>query len=284
VVAVGFSLSTTSIVPTMETTETSSVKAYAPGSVTTIFAPSTDPQSGSLGVSFTIEDGIDATVEPSSDTTIVLEGEPTSFEPVERVLRRLNVTAEVSLTSDIPVGYGFGASGAATLATALAANEVFNLGQTREELIEAAHHAEVEAGTGLGDVFVQASGGLVWNSGDGVKQIDCTAHIEYTALDGIATSEVLGNDRTLERVRDLGQNSLSQFSPSGSLRELLDLSWLFAEQTGLATDRVVNEVQRVKQAGGVASMAMLGETVIATGVQDTLEQRTRITTQNAHVL
>lgn len=88
---------------------------------------------------------------------------------------------------------------------------------------------------------------------------------------------------TLERVRTLGQNSLLRFSPDGLLRELLGQSWAFTRQTGLATDRVVDEVQRIEHAGGVSSMAMLGETVIATGAQDPFERSTRITTQNATV-
>jgi pantoate kinase len=273
----------------MHDSESPVAKAYAPGSVTTIFAPPAEPQGGSLGVSFAIEDGVEATVEPSSssgsgsDSTISLDNEQTTFEPVEGVLRRLDATADVSLSSSVSVGYGFGASGAATLATALAANEAFDLGQTREECVEAAHLAEVEAGTGLGDVFVQASGGLVWNTGDSVQQADVEAPIEYTALDGIATNEILGDDQMLEQVRECGQDSLSRFSPDGSIRELLDLSWDFARRTGLATDSVIREVERVKHDEGSASMAMVGETVVATGVQDVLEERTRITTRKARV-
>lgn len=189
----------------------------------------------------------------------------------------------MTLNSDVPIDYGFGVSGAATLATALAANEAFSLEWTREELVEASHVAEVEAGTGLGDVFVQARGGLVWNVSNGIQRTDCDTRIEYSTFDGIATDTVLADDRTLERVRTLGQNSLLRFSPDGSLRELLSQSWAFAQQTGLATDRVVDEVQRIEHAGGVGSMAMLGETVVATGAQDILERSTRITTQNATV-
>ena len=265
--------------------DSTSATAFAPGSVTTIFAPPANPQDGSFGVSFAIDDGVDVTVRPSAETTVLLDGEPTVFEPVEGVLRRLDVSAEVSLTASVPVGYGFGASGAATLATALAANNVFDLGRTREELLEAAHRAEVEAGTGLGDVFVQARGGLVWNDGDGdgVQRSEWTGRVEYTAFDGIATSEILGDDRALERVREYGRDSLSRFSPTESLHELLDLSWEFAQRTELATDQVADEVRRVERAGGAASMAMVGETVIATGVQDVLEQSSQITTAGAHV-
>lgn len=62
----------------MHTTD-SSLTAHAPGSVTTMFAPPVEPQDGSFGVSFAIEDGVTATIEPSSDRTVVLDGEPTAF-------------------------------------------------------------------------------------------------------------------------------------------------------------------------------------------------------------
>ena len=162
---------------------------------------------------------------------------------------------------------------------------MFDLGRTREDLLEAADRAEVEAGTGLGDVFVQARGGLVWNDGDGggVQRSEWTGRVEYTAPDGIVTSEILGDEKALKRVHDHGRDSLSRFSPTESLHELLDLSWEFAQRTELATDQVVDEVRRVERAAGAASMAMVGETVIATGVQDVLEQSTQIITAGAHV-
>ena len=195
----------------------SSVTAFAPGSVTPIFVPPQSSQDGSLGVSFAIEDGVDVRVEPSADTSIILDEEPTTFEPVENVLCQLDVSAAVSLTASIPVGYGFGASGAATLATALAANNAFDLERSREDLLEAAHPAEIEAETGLGDVFIQDRGGLVWNTGDGPQRSELSVGIEYTAIDGIETSTVLDDEQTLERVREYGQESLSRFSPETSL-------------------------------------------------------------------
>lgn len=265
----------------MTTRGSSSVTASAPGSVTPIFVPAQSPQDGSFGVSFAIEDGVEATVESSTDVSVILDGELASFEPVENVLRQLDVSATVSLAASVPVGYGFGASGAATLATALATNEAFDLGWSREELLEAAHRAEVEAGTGLGDVFIQEHGGLVWNTGNGLQRLELSADLEYTAVDGIATGTVLDDAKTVERVRECGQESLSRFSPEISLQELLDLSWKFVQRSELATGRVTKEVQRVERAGGAASMAMLGETVIATGGQNVLERTTRISNEGA---
>jgi pantoate kinase len=260
-----------------------SATAHAPGSVTVIFAPPAEPHDGSFGVSFAIEDGVTATVELDSVTTISLDGEMTDFEPVEIALRTLDVTAAVSLASAVPVGYGFGASGAATLATVLAANEVFDLEESREELVDVAHRAEVEAGTGLGDVFIQDRGGLLWNTGDGRQRAEVTESIEYTAFDGIATSEVLADEQVVQRVRESGRESLARFSSDESLRDALDLSWEFAQRTGLATEHVADEVQRVERAGGVASMAMVGETVVGAGVEGVLDRRTRVTNRGATI-
>lgn len=55
------------------------------------------------------------------------------------------------------------------------------------------------------------------------------------------------------------------------------------QRSGFATDRVIEEVQRVERDGGAASMAMLSETVIATGGQNLLERTTRITNEGTRI-
>ena len=119
------------------------MRAHAPGSVTVVFAPVQDT---SLGVSFAISDGIVAAVESADTTAVTLDGTPTTFEPVELALGELGVAARVDLESEMPVGQGFGASGAATLSAVLAANVEFGLGRSRDTLVEVAARAEVEAG------------------------------------------------------------------------------------------------------------------------------------------
>ncbi len=133
------------------------MRAFAPGSVTAVFAP-TESGDGSNGASMAIEDGIVADVKTADRTEILLDGERTEFEPVSGVLDVLDVTARVELESAVPIGCGFGASGAATLATALSANATFDLGHSRDDLVGTAHVAELNAGTGLGDVFIQSAG------------------------------------------------------------------------------------------------------------------------------
>ena len=258
--------------------------AYAPGSVTTVFVPRSDPAEGSLGVSFAVEDGVRATVEPADETTVRLDGSTTAFEPVAGVLDRLGVTAAVSLSADAPVGRGFGASGAATLATALAAVAEFDLDADREDALEAAHRAEVTAGTGLGDVFVQDVGGFVWNTGDGRDRTERTDRIEYSSMGDIATRDVLDDESAVANVADAGTETLSAFHPGDSLQAWFEASWAFAQRTELPTASVERTVERVVDAGGAATMAMVGETVLATGVDGVLDSETRVTNEGAHVL
>ncbi|ESP88651.1 GHMP family kinase ATP-binding protein [Candidatus Halobonum tyrrellensis] len=256
--------------------------AHAPGSVTTVFAPGEgSDDAGSLGTSFTTADGVTATVEPAAETTVELDGEPTGFPPVEGVLRRLDATAAVSLSAEVPVGAGFGASGAATLATVLAADAEFGPNRDREALVTAAHRAEVEAGTGLGDVFVQARGGLVWNTGDGVGRAERTDAVSYATYGDRRTADVLGDADAMARVRRAADDAFEEFDPAGPLADLFDCSWTFADRTGLPSDRVREAVAAVERAGGAATMAMVGETVVGVGADDTLPETTRITTEGA---
>jgi len=256
-----------------------SVSAHAPGSVTTIFAPRDGDSS--LGISFATADGVTATVESTRDPLIYLDDRPARVEPVTGVLDRLGVTATVRLDTDVPIGCGFGASGAATLATALAANERFDLGHDRDALVEMSHRAEVEAGTGLGDVFIQNRGGLVWDVGKGLERTTRTARIEYKSFGGITTAAVLGDEGTMERVRHAGREALSALAPDGPIPNLLSASWQFAQDTGLATNRIVEAVTAVQDAGGAATMAMIGETVVAAGVEGMFDRSTQITSEGA---
>lgn len=258
-----------------------STTAHAPGSVTPLFVPRDDDTS--LGISFATADGVTATVEPASATTLYLDGRPTRVEPVTGLLDRLQVTATVRLDLSVPIGAGFGASGAATLATALAVNAELDLGRTREELVQTAHRAEVAAGTGLGDVFIQERGGVVWDAGDGLQHTTRTARIEYASYGDIATAAVLGDEGTLARVTEAGRDALAEVDPEGSMEALFHRAWQFADRTGLATERVADAVATVQEAGGAATMAMLGETVVATGVEGVFDDETCITADGAAV-
>ncbi|UPV99190.1 GHMP kinase [Halorussus gelatinilyticus] len=263
------------------------MRAFAPGSVTAVFAPA-ETADRSKGASVAIADGVIADVrrvdaQDPTEPVVRLGGEPTDFEPVELALRELDVAARADLTAEVPIGRGFGASGAATLATLIAANAEFGLDYSREELVELAHRAEVEAGTGLGDVFVQNRGGLVVGDGGDPRKFERETPVEYSSFGPIATEEALADEDLMERIAREGSATLDALPEDPSLAGLTRDSWEFAQAIDLPTDDVREAVAAVEAAGGAASMAMVGETVFAVGVEGVLENRTEVCSGGAEL-
>lgn len=260
------------------------MRAHAPGSVTGLFAPPAEEGGTAGGASFATEDGVAVEVTRDSRTTITVDGEPAPFEPVERVLAALEVTAAVDVRPEVPLGHGFGASGAATLATALAANEEFDLGRDRETLLDAAYDAEVAAGTGESDVVIQDQGGLLWNTGEGVRRNELDVHVEYATVGGIATNEMLADEAFMRTASGVGFEQLAVFDEMPTMRSLAECSLRFVRETGIGTAFVEREIDRVREAGGAAGMALFGETVFAVDVDGVLTERTTISNEGARLL
>jgi pantoate kinase len=267
------------------------MRAFAPGSVTAVFAPG-ETADQSKGASVAIADGVIADVRETrgesvqSERVVTVDGDPTDFEPVELALRKLDVpdrAVRADLTAEVPIGRGFGASGAATLATVIAADAEFGLNRSREELVEVAHRAEVEAGTGLGDVFVQNRGGLVVGDGGEPRKFERETAIEYASFGPIATEEALADEDLMARIEREGTAALDALPDDPTLENLTREAWEFAEAIGLPTAEVREAVEAVESTGGAASMAMVGETVFAVGTEDVLENRTEVCPEGAEL-
>jgi len=251
------------------------VTAFVPGHVTGFFSPcaADDPiRAGSRGAGVTLSDGVRVTVRADDGpaSRLTLDGDPLSMPPVETVLDALDADGVcVVAESDLPLGTGFGVSGAMALGTALAANHVLGRGRSENDLVALAHRAEVLAGTGLGDVVAQARGGVPIRLDPGspphgrLDGVPETRRIEYVTFGDLSTVDVLAGDT--DPLADAGDRALSRLVDRPTLPELLAASRWFARETGLPTDRVRGVVDDVVDAGGAASMAMLGETVFALG-------------------
>lgn len=258
--------------------------AFAPGHITAFFAPypDSDPvRAGSRGAGLALSDGVEVTVRSMADgdterdtaatgtADLRLDGTPAEMEPVGRVLSSLGVTAEVEVTSDVPVGAGFGVSGGAALATALAANAVFDLERSENDLVRTAHAAEAAAGTGLGDVVGQFRGGLPVRLEPGppgygrMDGVPARPRVEYVSFGELSTERVLGGD--LDPVREAGEAALTRLMRGPDELELLAAGREFASNAGLLVLEVAEAVEAVEAEGGLASMAMLGRTVFALG-------------------
>jgi pantoate kinase len=214
------------------------------------------------------------TVRPASDPVIFLNSIEIEMEPVERVLQTLEAGAEVRGVTDLPLGAGFGVSGAMALGTALATNAALDRRLSENELVTIAHGAEVQSGTGLGDVVAQARGGVPIRLEPGGPQdnkldgIPARGRVEYHVLGELETADVLGGETA--ELTDAGKQALATVVGEPTMEAFMRASRQFSRESGLLTADVREVIMDVADAGGAAAMAMLGETVfsLGTGLSD----------------
>ncbi|MDB2282154.1 pantoate kinase [Halorubrum ezzemoulense] len=257
--------------------------AFVPGHVTAFFSAHRDDDptvAGSRGAGVTLTDGVTVRVSAADDGDTVadaaaagettIDGEVGSIGAVDDVLAELDATAaDVAVETDLPIGAGFGVSGAAALGAALAANDAFDRGRSENELVRVAHAAEVDRGTGLGDVVAQARGGVpvrLEPGAPGVGELDgvpASARVEYVTFGELSTEEVLGGDT--DALSAAGEDALDRLRADPRLPTLMDAARGFAGEADLLVPEVAEAIDAVDAAGGEATMAMLGRTVFALG-------------------
>lgn len=297
------------------------VTAFAPAHITGFFAAISDPdpvKAGSVGCGLCLEAGVTARVTTGTTDTpgttsttgipditgpgalISLNGKQIHLPTVEYVIESLLGTGHsrlvIDLAADVPLGYGFGVSGAAALATALAVNTNSGQGLTLEQVAVVAHCADVVNRTGMGDVAGQYTGGLVTRTAAGAPGVGAAEKVPVGAIDvswvclgEISTPSVLDDEKTMERINILGQRALKALLRRPGLEHFMSLSRDFAFGTGLVSPRAADAIEAVEAGGGLASMAMLGDTVFALGDGSALMEfgpigSSRIGTTGAHNL
>jgi pantoate kinase len=249
--------------------------AFVPGHITGFFSahPSDDPsEAGSRGAGVTLSHGVDVRVDPggSGQPPVTLNGDPIAVDAVDRVLDVLDASdAAVTAETPLPLGAGFGVSGAMALGTAYAVNAAYDRRRSENDLVAAAHRADVEAGTGLGDVVAQARGGLPIRLDPGdpdhgrLDGIPTASRVEYVTFGSVSTEAILSGDTT--RLTAAGERALADLRNDPTGPRLLALSRRFAREADLLTDRVADAIESVQDTGGDAAMAMLGDTAFAFG-------------------
>ncbi len=241
-----------------------------PAHITGLFSAheAADPRmAGSRGAGITLEDGVSVTVRPGTEPSLRVDGQPTTIAPASTVIERLGVTPEITVRSAVPMGAGFGVSGAVALGVAFGCTIAYDLRMTENELVSLAHEAEVHAGTGLGDVVAQHRGGVPIRlvpgaPGHGVLDgIPVRGDIEYYSLGELSTEAILAGD--MVAINRAGEHALNALLEQPSLERLVGVSREFARESGLLPDALETIIEDVEAAGGLAAMAMLGQTVFA---------------------
>ena len=158
------------------------ISVFVPSHITgffSIFDNENPLLKGSLGAGVLLDKGviteIDRNDNESNGLSIIINGKKDEYNEViilktiELMDKELN-KAEIRFnlenilikqTIQVPIGCGFGTSASSAIGTAICINEHFDLGLSIEECGKYAHLAEVELGTGLGDVIAELSKGIV---------------------------------------------------------------------------------------------------------------------------
>lgn len=271
-----------------------SVKAYSPSSITGFFAicDNTDPlYKGSIGCGIVLESGCVTEVSRGDDlaveafeSQIRINGVEEEAYTTKYVVEHLAGTSKVIVSTDfeVPIGCGFGASGAGALSTGLALNELLALKMTVNEIAQVAHCAEVENSTGLGDVIVETYGGVVLRKKPGppgIGVIEQIPHgnekISYVVLGEKLTKTVLaeGGEALIRSINEAGRKALKALLRKPTLEEFMRTSHEFSLQSGLISDACKDAIEAVAaEEEQVASVAMLGETVFVIGDSEALRE------------
>ncbi|AWB27951.1 pantoate kinase [Halococcoides cellulosivorans] len=243
-------------------------RAFVPGHVTGFFTVERGPDpahTGSRGAGLALASGVTVAVREASGP-ITLDGEPIDIAAAEQVRQALGLDRAVAVATDLPLGAGFGVSGAVALGTALAGAAALDCPRPRSELVGLAHRAEVAAGTGLGDVVAQATGGLVVRTAAGepsigrVDAIPVAGSVEVFSRGERSTADIVGGET--DRLSAAGERALATLLDDPRPATFYRASRRFGTAAGL-DHPVADVLADVERAGGTAIVAMLGETVIS---------------------
>lgn len=254
----------------------SEVRAFVPANISCIFVihnGKTNRTTGSTGVGFTINEGVKVVVSISNSEEIFFNGAKIDFPTLKSVLKSLTKKKiKVSISSKLPLGCGFGLSGASALGLACCLNDLLNLGKTKLSLAKIAHIAEVENRTGLGDVVNQYSKGFLLKTKPSymfkVERLPLENIAVYCkAFSNISTKSVISDINQIEKINASGKKALEKIKNNKeniSFSEIISISKQFAMESGLLkNEKVVKTISEIESLGGHGSMIMLGNAVFA---------------------
>ncbi|MFX1369995.1 MAG: pantoate kinase [Promethearchaeota archaeon] len=261
-------------------------RAFVPGHVTGIFRIFDEHENllrrGSMGAGFSVKVGTVTSVSLTKSSSFQVKVEyngreidgPVTMAVINRLLDSDSrpYRVEVNHDSSLPIGVGFGASGAGALGTALALSWLLGIDTSVQSAGVHAHVAEVVNHSGLGDVIAQCSGGVetrIKPGAPGIGEIlqipyDETQCVVLAGRPGLETKEVLTNPTKRERINDVGDEIMKDFLRNPTFDKFVSSAKKFSNQTGLMTAGVDSALDRLHSAGFQnSSMVMLGDSVFS---------------------
>jgi pantoate kinase len=226
------------------------------------------------GVNLTKEVQTEVEVLPEPGIRTLINGREVDARVSRRVAEKLLALSggsqglAVRHVVPVPVGSGFGTSGAGAIGVAMAGSEALGLGLSSLEVYQLAHTAEVELKTGLGTVLGQFCGGLEVREKEGapgiggVFRIPLPGNHTVVALHNgpMLTSEFLSNPNYRKKINEIGGAYSDEICRKRDLDTFLNLAHDFSIRLGLGAEylRVMN---RARSHGYLLGMAMFGHTL-----------------------
>jgi pantoate kinase len=258
--------------------------SFSPCQITGFFriydTPSDPLKIGSTGAGVNLQQGVTTSVRINrasrTKLAISFNGKPLAHPVVSRtvaqeLLERSPEALRVTIAhrSILPMGCGYGTSGAGALSLSLALNEALGSNLTHLEAAQIAHRAEVKYKTGLGTVTSAFYGGLVIRTRPGapgfaeVKKITPSSSLRVVsgAFGPISTPGVLSNSGLKNRINLCGRGLVSLQVKSPETNTFITLSRRFADCLGIFSLRLREAISKMQRKRITSSMMMIGESL-----------------------
>lgn len=259
--------------------------AFSPGHVTGMFSPAESDQTdimnkGSTGAGFSISNGITTTAKTFEAKTkgysitiddIQMQKAPVSSYVAEYYLNLIDkpIFLQITHTTEIPIGFGLGSSGAAALSLSYALNNSLKIGLTSVQAAQVAHCADVACKTGLGTVAALYAGGYEIRLKPGAPGKGLTLRKDldgYVAtilcISPLSTKAILSNRlMNMSNKNFCSSELLNRLKSMDDINGFLDASFNFASALGLTSGICNGPIKALKSEGYKCSIALFGETV-----------------------
>jgi len=286
------------------------VSVFVPAHITGFFSihENTDPlKKGSCGAGILIDKGVFTTIktkakrlndEKSSENhvniTINGKNDPKNETISRKTIHLMEKALSLELSCDIfidhdiqvPIGAGFGTSASCALGTAIGLSKLLKLPLSTTEAGQFAHIAEVNLGSGLGDVLSQTSKGIVVRKFPGAPGIGKVENITKTEISNqvshedkiennpfsdvyvltktfgkIDTSSIIQNPFYAKNINKIGISMQEKIIANPTIENFMKCSYEFSKKTGLINKELQSLVEDLNKKTIWASMAMLGNTI-----------------------
>ena len=175
----------------------------------------------------------------------------------------------VSHECPLPIGCGYGTSGAGALGISFAMNDAMGLSLTHMEAAKVAHECEVKCRTGLGTVASVYFGGFTLRTRPGapgtgvVRKITTPASLRVVSASfgPMSTRSVLASSVLKSRINSCGRSLVSKLLSETTSTMFMTLSSRFADCLSLMSKRLTGATSMLEENGITSSMMMLGESL-----------------------